>query len=170
MKRALPFLLALPLAGLGFAPPARAQEGARPERPRATYRLDYVLSDLEGGRRSNERTYSMTVNEGSQGQLRTGTRVPVALEKGVQYMDVGVKVNGRVLERDGDLTLETDLEVSSFAIGEAPGEPKGNPTLRTVNQTLSTRPALAKPAVLSTLDDVDGKRRLQVEVTVTRLK
>jgi hypothetical protein len=51
-----------------------------------------------------------------------------------------------------------------------PGESKGNPTVRTVSQTLSTRPAVGKPAVLSTLDDFDGKRRLQVEVTVTRLK
>ena len=49
-------------------------------------------------------------------------------------------------------------------------EVKGNPILRTVSQTLSTRPALGKPAVLSTLDDFDGKKRLQVEVTVTRVK
>lgn len=170
MKRSLAVLLALPLAALVLAAPARAQDGARSERPRSTFRLDYVLSDLAGGKRTNERTYSMTVNEGSQGQLRTGTRVPVVLEKGVQYQDVGVRLTGRVLERDGDLTLDTDLEASSLALGETAGESKGNPTVRTVSQTLSTRPAVGKPAVLSTLDDFDGKRRLQVEVTVTRLK
>ena len=112
----------------------------------------------------------MTVNEGSQGQLRNGTRVPVTVDKGVQYMDVGLKINGRVSERDGDLVLDTEIEMSSFALPDPAAEVKGNPILRTVSQTLSTRPALGKPAVLSTLDDFDGKKRLQVEVTVTRVK
>ena len=170
MNRILASLLLLPLSGFLPPSPARAEEPARVERPRSTFRLDYVLSDLVGGKKASERTYSMTVNEGSQGQLRTGSRVPVALEKGVQYMDVGVRLSGRVLERDGDLTLDTELEVSSFALGEAPGEPKASPTVRTVSQTLSARPALGRPAVLSTLDDFDGRRRLQVEVTVTRVK
>ncbi len=170
MKRVLPFLVALPLSGLLLPAPARAEEAARSERSRATYRLDYVLSDLAGGKRTNARTWSMTVNEGSQGQLRNGTRVPVAVDKGVQYMDVGLKVNGRVTERDGDLVLETEIELSSFALPEAPTEARGNPTLRTVSETLSARPAPGKPTTLSTLDDFDGKRRLQLEVTVTRVK
>lgn len=170
MKRAFALILALPLSGLALSAPARGEESVRPERPRSTYRLDYVLSDVAAGKRTNERTYSMTVNEGSQGQLRTGTRVPLATEKGVHYQDVGVRLSGRVVERDGDLALDTELEVSSFVLPEAPGEAKGSPTLRSVSQTLSARPTLGKAAVLSTLDDADGRRRLQVEVTVTRVK
>lgn len=170
MKRVLPFLVALPLCGLFLPAPALAEEAARPERPRATYRLDYVLSDLAAGKKTNERAYSMTVNEGSQGQLRNGTRVPVAVDKGVQYMDVGLKINGRVTERDGDLVLDTEIELSSFALPDPAAEAKGNPTLRTVSQTLSTRPAPGRPAILSTVDDFDGKKRLQLEVTVTRMK
>jgi hypothetical protein len=170
VKRLLPFLVVLPLCGLLLPAPARAEEPSRPERARSTFRLDYVLFDLEGGKRTNERTYSMTVNEGSQGQLRSGTRVPVAVDKGVQYMDVGLKISGRVTERDGDLVLDTEIERSSFALPEPAADAKGNPTLRTVSQTLSTRPAPGKPAILSTVDDFDGKKRLQVEVTVTRTK
>lgn len=170
MKRTLALLLALPLSGLLLPAPARAEEPSRSERARSTFRLDYVLFDLEAGKRTNERTYSMTVNEGSQGQLRNGTRVPVAVDKGVQYMDVGLKISGRVTERDGDLALDTEIETSTFALPAPANESKGNPTLRTVSQTLSTRPALGKATVLSTLDDFDSRRRMQVEVTVTRLK
>ena len=170
MKRVLPFLVALPLCGLFLPAPVRAEEPSRSERARSTFRLDYVLFDLEAGKRTNERTYSMTVNEGSQGQLRNGTHVPVAVDKGVQYMDVGLKINGRVTERDGDLVLDTEIELSSFALPEPAAEAKGNPTLRTVSQTLSTRPAPGRPAILSTVDDFDGKKRLQLEVTVTRMK
>jgi len=172
MKNVLALLLALPLSGLVLPPAARADEPTpRAEKPRSTFRLDYVLFELEGGQRSNERTYSMTVNEGSHGQLRSGSRVPIAVgEKGVQYQDVGLKISGRVLERDGDLTLDSELELSTFAIPEQASETRGNPILRTVSQSLSARPALGKPAVLSTLDDLNSRKRLQVEVTVTRLR
>lgn len=172
MKPVLALLLALPLSGLALPAAARADEPApRAERPRSTFRLDYVLYELEGGKRTNERTYSMTVNEGSHGQLRSGSRVPITVgEKGIQYQDVGLKISGRVLERDGDLTLDSEVELSTFAIPEQANETKGNPILRTVSQSLSARPALGKPAVLSTLDDLNSRKRLQVEVTVTRLK
>ena len=170
MRRALALLVALPLSGLLLPARARAEEPSRSERARSTFRLDYVLFDLEGGKRTNERTCSMTVNEGSQGQLRNGTRVPISVDKGVQYMDVGLKINGRVTERDGDVVLDTEIELSSFARPEPAADAKGNPTLRTVSQTLSTRPAPGKPTTLSALDDVDRKKRLQVEVTVTRVK
>ncbi len=151
--------------------PARADEPVvRPERARSTFRLDYAVFELDGGKRTNDRRYSMTVNEGSQGQLRSGTRVPVnAGDKGIQYVDVGLKISGRVLERDGDLTLDTDIEMSSLAGPEGAKESGGNPVLRTVSQSLSTRPVLGKPAVISS-DDLRSGRRLEVEVTVTRLK
>lgn len=171
MKRALALLLALPLSGL-LPAAARADEPTpRPERSRSTFRVDYVLYEAETGKRANERTFSMTVNEGSHGQLRSGSRVPVNVgESGVQYQDVGLKISGRVLERDGDLTLDSEVELSTFALPDPAADAKGNPTLRTVSQTLSTRPVLGRPAVLSTLDDLNSRKRLQVEVTVTRLK
>jgi hypothetical protein len=175
VKRTLAFLLVLPLSAALLPAAARAEEPTprpeRSERPRSTFRVDYVLSEIEGGKRANERSLSLTVNEGSNGQLRSGTRVPINVgDKGVQYMDVGLKISGRVMERDGDLTLDSELEMSTFAIPEQASEAKGNPILRTVSQSLSTRPTLGKSAVLSTLDDLGTKKRLQVEVTVTRLK
>ena len=171
MKRALALLLALPLSGHQPAA-ARADEPVpRPERPRSTFRVDYVLYELEAGKRTNERIFSMTVNEGNQGQLRSGSRVPIAVgDSGVQYQDVGLKISGRILERDGDLTLDSEVELSTFAIPDPPTEARGNPVLRTVSQSLSTRPVLGRPAVLSTLDDLSSRKRLQLEVTVTRLK
>ena len=91
-------------------------------------------------------------------------------DKGVQYMDVGLKLSGRVLEREGDVTFEGEIEMSTFALPEQATEGKGNPVVRTVTETVSTRPVLGKPAVVSSLDDLNSRKRLQVEVTVTRLK
>jgi hypothetical protein len=173
VKRTLAILLALPLCGSVLPARALAEEPATPraERPKSTFRLDYVLSEVNGGKRENERAFSMTVNEGSSGQLRSGTRVPITVgDKGVQYMDVGLKISGRVMERDGDLTLDSEIEMSTFAIPEQEKGGSGNPVLRTVNQSLSTRPVLGKVALLSALDDLNGRNRMQVEVTVTKLK
>jgi hypothetical protein len=158
------------LALLALASPSRAEE-ARSERPRSSFRLDYVLYEVESGKRANERAFTLTVNEGSLGQLRSGTRVPVTVgDKGVQYMDVGLKISGRILERDGDLALDSEIELSTFAMPEQAAEAKGNPVVRTVSESVSTRPALGKAAVVSSLDDLNSRKRLQVEVTVTRLK
>ncbi len=170
MKRTLSLSLAL-LASLALlGAPARAEE-PRPEKARSSFRLDYVLYELESNKRTNERAFTLTVNEGSSGQLRSGTRVPVNVgDKGIQYMDVGLKISGRVLERDGDLTLESEIEMSTFALPEQAAEAKGNPVVRTVSENVSTRPVLGKPAVVSSLDDLNSRKRLQVEVTVTRLK
>lgn len=151
---------------------ARAQDAARAEKPRSTFRLDYALYEVESGKRVNERAFTLTANEGAHAQLRSGTRVPVTVgDKGVQYMDVGLKISGRVLERpDGDLTLESEIEMSNFAVPEQATEGKGNPVVRTVSETVSCRPVLGKPAVLSSLDDLNSRKRFQVEVTVTRLR
>ncbi len=172
MKHLLAPILAVALTGLApFGAAAADEPASRSERPRSTFRLDYVLSEVEAGKRTNERTFSMTVNEGSHGQLRSGSRVPVGVgDEAVRYQDVGLKLGGRVLERDGDLTLETELELSSYAVADPTGPAKGNPVVRTVTQSLSSRPAPGKPAVLSTLDDPAGRGRLQLEATVTRLR
>lgn len=170
MKKALALALLTSVALAAAA--ARAQESPRPQPPRSSFRLDYALYELEGGKRVNERAFTLTANEGAHAQLRSGTRVPVTVgDKGVQYMDVGLKISGRVLERpDGDLTLESEIEMSNFAVPEQATEGRGNPVVRTVSETVSCRPVLGKPAVLSSLDDLNSRKRFQVEVTVTRLK
>lgn len=168
MKSMLVSALLLPLA---IPLPARADE-PRPERPRSTFRLDYALYEVEAGKRTNERAFTLTVNEGAHGQLRSGTRVPVTAgdNRGVQYMDVGLKISGRVLERDGDVALESEIEMSTFALPDQAAAGKDNPVVRTISETVSTRPFLGKPSVLSSLDDLNSRKRIQVEVTVTRLR
>jgi len=64
---------------------------------------------------------------------------------------------------------ETDVDVSSFAIPEQ-ADLKTSPVVRTLSQNVSTRPPLGRPTLLSSVDDVNSRKRTQVEVTVTRVK
>ena len=170
MHKTAAFLITLALVG----PPAIAgseESTPAPKRAQSTFRVDYVLVEIEAGRRAADRSYSLTLNEGSHAQLRSGTKVPLDLgDKGVQYMDVGLRIGARVWERDGDLALDTEIERSTFATPAPAAGAKGNPSLRSMSQALSSRPTLGQPAVLSKLDDLDGERQLQLEVTVTKLR
>jgi hypothetical protein len=174
-------------ASVALASPLAAQEApAHPERTRtssttssasssgrgaASFRLDYQIYEVEGGKRVNERSYTQLVNEGGSGNLRVGSRVPVpAGEKGVQYMDVGLRINSRISEKDpGDVVLDADVDVSSFAVPEQ-ADLKTSPVVRTLSQNVSTRPPLGRPTLLSSVDDVNSRKRTQVEVTVARVK
>lgn len=168
MKRVLALIALLALVP---APAAADEPAVRAEKPRSSFRIEFAFYEVDAGKRANERAFAFTVNEGAHGQLRSGTRVPINVgDKGIQYMDVGLKISGRVLERDGDLTLESEIEMSTFAVPEQAADAKGNPVVRTVSETVSLRPVLGKPVVVSSLDDLNSRKRLQVEVTVTRLK
>ena len=111
--------------------------------------------------------------------LRIGSRVPLNTDKGLQYMDVGLKVDvTQVEEVDGRLTGMLSLEMNNFAPPD-PGAPVLGTTYPTqapvaspVQRNLSLRAPFAltpgKPATLGTIDDVNSKRRFQVEVTATK--
>ena len=159
-------------ASVALALPALPDDApARPERPRSSFRLEYQIFELDGAKRVNERSYTQLVNEGGSGNLRVGSRVPIpAGDKGIQYMDVGLRINSRISEKEpGDVVLDADVDVSSFALSEQP-DLKTSPVLRTLTQNVSTRPALGRPTLLSSVDDVNSRKRTQVEVTVTRVK
>jgi hypothetical protein len=119
----------------------------------------------------NERSYTQFVNEGGSGNLRVGSRVPIpAGDKGIQYMDVGLRINSRIFEKEpGDVVLDADVDVSSFAIPEQ-ADLKSTPVVRSLSQNVSTRPPLGRATLLSSVDDVNSKKRTPVEVTVTRVK
>src|SRR5688572_27366839 len=81
-----------------LAAPASAQEEEKkPEAPRVAvaYKIDFLLHEVEGGKRVNTREYSMLLRDGRRGSIRIGTRVPITLGdgKGVQYMDVGFNLD-----------------------------------------------------------------------------
>ncbi len=62
------------------------------------FRLDFSLSELEDGKKINNRHYSINLTAGSADEVKIGTRVPVPIfESGAsptqyQYMDLGTSI------------------------------------------------------------------------------
>ena len=153
-----------------------AQE-LKPQMPTSTYKLDYVFSELQDGKRINARSYSALVRLMDKGSIRLGNRVPILVANSkdggnqIQYLDIGVNIDCRVeQEVEGGVMLFTNVETSSLA-PEQPGENRtGDPVIRQVRYQTDNVVPLGKGTLLGSADEVDGTRRLQIEVTATKVR
>jgi hypothetical protein len=145
------------------------------------FKLAFVMYELDDGKRTNQRDYMMigrTDNHPSS--IKVATKVPITtLEKGDEkqytYTDVGLKINCSMKEQvDRRLQLHCDIEISSFIRPEQIANATGNagpaaPFLRATRTESWALLTLGKPAVLTTVDDINSTKRMQVEVTATKL-
>jgi hypothetical protein len=182
--------LALSVAALFLcftgASPARsqAQDAASPktattppaEVPPHTYRLDYTLTETEGGKKIDSRQYSVVAGGGTnsgrqwEGHVDIGTRVPVGLknDSDYQYIDVGAKITAFISMRDGVQVLDTHFDFSS--VGPDDTKIDGRPILRTIGIENQAPVLLGKAMTVATADDPNSGRRFVLEVTVTENK
>ncbi len=158
--------LALILLGSALAQTPEAQKDWKAE----AYRLTFSLYELDGGKRTNVRTFVMhSMNDSRPNYVRTGNRVPLPGEKGITYMDVGVRIECVIQRLSGPgLMINGRVEVSGLVTGEPTA---GNaPVLRAVETTFGTLIHPDKPVVLGVVDDVNSKKRFEIELAVSRVE
>lgn len=162
-------LMAVAVLALAVAAVAGAQEAEKapkPPKPVSVYRVDFAIHESENGQRVNTRSYTQLMEEDSFSRVRAGARVPVTTGQGMQYMDVGVRLDCKLAEREGSLRMELTLEITSFAREEA----QANPLLRNIGSEVQTAVLPGKPTVVTSIDDTASQRRYELEVTATRVK
>ena len=145
------------------------------------FKLAFVLYEVEDGKRTNQRDYMMIGRTDNQpSSIRVSTKVPIttsekAGDKAYTYIDVGLRINCSMKEQeDRRLQFHCDIEMSSFvrpeqvagAIGQSGPEAPVMRTTRTESWALLT---LGKPTAFTTVDDINSAKRLQVEVTATKI-
>ena len=145
------------------------------------FKLAFVIYELDDGKRTNQRDYMMIGRTDNQpSTIRVSTRVPIYTEvkgndKQYTYIDAGLTIRCSWKEQvDRRLQFHCDIEMSSFvrpeqiagAIGKAGPEAPVMRTTRTESWALLT---LGKPAVFTTVDDINSAKRMQVEVTATKI-
>lgn len=145
------------------------------------FKLAFVMYELDDGKRINQRDYMMIGRTDNQpSSIRVATKVPITtLEKGDEkqytYTDVGLRINCFIKEQvDRRLQLHCDIEISSFIRPEQIANSTGNaglaaPFLRTMRTESWALLTLGKPAILTTVDDINSSKRMQIEVTATKL-
>ena len=145
------------------------------------FKLAFVMYELEDGKRINQRDYMMIGRTDNQpSSIKVATKVPITTaEKGgdiqYTYTDVGLKINCYMKEQvDRRLQLHCDIEISNFIRPEQIANATGNagpaaPFFRTTRTDSWELLTLGKPAILTTVDDINSTKRMQVEVTATKL-
>ena len=143
----------------------------------AVYKLEYVFSEVQNGKRINARSYSTLLHSGERGSIRLGSRLPILVSQvsggtgSLTYIDVGVNIDCRV-ERDVDsgIALLTNVDMSSVA-PEQPGENRtGAPVVRQTKIQVDNIVPLEKRTLIGSADQVDGTGRFDFEVTATKVR
>lgn len=168
---------------------ANAQDSGNktaPETPGHAYRVDFLVSELEDGKKINTRQYAMNLNSGEGDELKIGTRVPVEVKQGeIQYLDVGTNVWCRLRDArnressehgfqelswlGSDVMLNVKAEISNFAIPDQQSD-RMRPAIRQMKIESSTIAVVGKQMVVGIVDDPNSKRQFQLDVTVNKLK
>ncbi len=145
------------------------------------FKLAFVMYELDDGKRTNQRDYMMIGRTDNQpSSIRVSTRVPIYTEekggdKAYTYIDAGLKINCSLKEQvDRKLQFHCDIEMSSFIRPEQIANATGNagpaaPFMRTTRTESWALLTLGKPAILTTVDDINSTKRMQIEVTATKL-
>ncbi|MBZ5619470.1 MAG: hypothetical protein LAQ69_12215 [Acidobacteriia bacterium] len=104
--------------------------------------------------------------------MRTGTRLPVPTGGGnqFQYFDLGVNIDcHNVREILGQLTVQVSADVSAVALetGAASSLP---PVVRQYKWNSTVIVPLRKATQIFSSDDLNSKRKFQLELTATPIK
>jgi hypothetical protein len=169
----------------------RAQDADKPaesaktaDAPPNYYHLVFVVQELDtAGKPVNSRTYTTSVSTDPRfnGQIRTGSRIPIATgtyaggdAKGLvntqfQYLDVGVNIDvAHVVEAGRQIAIDLSTEISSVADAKDPN--LRQPVIRQNRWHAPVLIPLGKPSVVFSSDLLDSKGSLQVTVTATPLQ
>ncbi len=172
MKINAPLWIAAFLLSSCFAQTDKAEESK-------FYRMDFTAKELEGGKVSNSRSYSMLVSNTTRGSLRVGSRLPIQMggqvggmvTTNIQYYDLGVNIDCKLIREMGNqLALELSTEISSVAQSDASNSSNLPPVVRQNKWSSNVVVPIGKATVIFSSDDPGSKRTMQIEVTATPLK
>lgn len=140
------------------------------------YKMAFSIYELQDGKKINQRDYSLLVEANGHGAntLKIGTKVPIdAANGGLTYADVGFELRCSAAETvNNKLGVSVDMTVTNFAVPEQNADPRtagSRPVLRGVTQRVSAVVNPGKPQILTSMDDVNSTKRMQLELTATKV-
>jgi len=175
MKRFFQLLLIFGLVSV-----MAAQEA--PKHLQKIYKVVFLIYEVEDGKKINERTYTLPVTsvDGNPRDttMSVGSRIPIATaintsDKTVwQYIDIGLNIDCSVTEQGDKFIVRGGIVLSSLAMPEQGTDPRsgGNPVVREVRESFTTLVPPGKPTLVTTMDDINSKKRTQVEITATKVE
>lgn len=191
------FLLVTASGARSQQPTPNTAQGEKPPSQAAAYQVAVQLYELEDGKRINSRSYNFIARPDESTNFRNGLRVPVPGSKeevsnggkdssptfrseGPHYEDAGLQMQARIEEQEfrgersrslpaGTVGFDFNVELTALASQDQVNA-GGPPVLRVTSQRINSIVPLDKPTVIASLDEVNSTHRMQVEVTVTKIR
>ncbi len=148
--------------------------------PEPLYRLTYIFTETDNGKRIGVQQYSMVMAPSQRMQLKEGDKVPVmtgstdkdsgGISKQTTYLDVGFNFDSTVTTYGPDgVRLQAKVERSAIA-QEKTSVLAEDPLIRqsTINGVANL--TLGKPQHLGNIDVIGSTRQLQVDALVEVVK
>jgi hypothetical protein len=153
-----------------------AKEGETQVKPSGSYKVDFTVNEVDGGKKINSRSYMMLLRAqavpqwSDRQQLRIGSRVPISTGTGqFQYQEVGMNIDCRLMPTgNANVVLDTSWKYSGLESEQGSHDPE-RPVFRQVDSHVWAVVPLDKPTVISEMDDVASTRRYVFEVKVTKI-
>lgn len=148
--------------------------------PAPLYRLTYIFTESENGKRIGTQQYSMILAPSQRMQLKEGDRVPVmtgstdkgsgGVSKQATYLDVGFNFDSTVTSYGPDaVRLQAKVERSAIATEKSSFYPE-DPLIRQSMLNGVVNLTLGKPQHLGNIDAIGSARQLQVDALVEVVK
>jgi hypothetical protein len=183
MKNAAVFLVATALSAGAIAASAQdSNSNSAPKPPDHFYRLNLVVQETnEAGKVTNERTF-VTVVETTKDfpqSIRSDDRVPILTTSDpsqYQRVDLGIDFDIRDVKEPGD-ALSFRLGMSANTVANAESSDSAAASVPTYVRTVLRQNKwdtgvlipIGKPTVAFSADRLEGKGKMQVVVTATRV-
>jgi type II secretory pathway component GspD/PulD (secretin) len=150
------------------------------DRPIATWRLTYTLTESGGGQaEGTPQRVTLNVTQGSKTELKLGTKVPLVTgatgsdspspSTQVQYIDVGLNLEARIDGASDTPMLATKIEQSRVG-DERSGIGTQDPLIHQTRLEGSLSLAEGKTITVGMLDLPGSTRQEKIEVTAERVK
>ncbi|HET9837794.1 MAG TPA: hypothetical protein VFR84_06130 [Candidatus Angelobacter sp.] len=141
------------------------------------YKINILIYELEEGKRVNQRDYTMIAktNTNPSPSTRINTRVPVySEEKKITYIDAGLDLNCSLKDLSpGKVEAHCEFRISGFVRPEQLPESRNTgvsaPVLRSTVTNSWGVLTVGKPFLIASIDDINSARRMQFEVTATKI-
>ena len=147
------------------------------------YRLDFAIKELDETKVVSTKKYStfISTDDRTKGaSIRVGTKVPYSTGSSsggtspvtntqYNYADVGVNIDcQKISEANGHLVVQISAEITSIPASEGPITTQ--PIIRQNRWFSVSVIEPAKPTTLFSSDDLNSKRKLQLELTATPVR
>ena len=149
------------------------QERSNPTQKLEALRFQYTLAELNGKQKINARTFEILTTH--RGEMKSRSRMPVAMGASVQYLEVGLSADMDFTTRaEEEIALRIGVDMDSAVPPDSEGSDAAakkvspEPIVRQTHIQADTEVKLGVPTVIARVEDVASAHSYELSVTVTR--